>query len=67
MTQRVTTRALWCTLTLLLASSYHTGAFVGAFVLDVQFGLSQGFEVYGEEKMQVRSFIDELESLASAR
>jgi arylsulfatase A-like enzyme/Flp pilus assembly protein TadD len=28
---------------------YHTGAFIGAFVLDSGFGLAQGFEVYDDE------------------
>ena len=35
--------------TLLAGRGYRTGAFVGAFVLDRRFGLSQGFEVYDDE------------------
>ncbi len=31
------------------ASGYRTGAFVGAFVLDAQFGLDQGFERYDDD------------------
>jgi arylsulfatase A-like enzyme len=31
----------------LAAAGWRTGAFVGAFVLDEQYGLGQGFEVYG--------------------
>jgi choline-sulfatase len=34
---------------LLAGQGYRTGAFVGAFVLDRRFGLSQGFEVYDDE------------------
>jgi len=33
---------------LLAARGYRTGAFVSAFVLSSKFGLSQGFEVYGD-------------------
>jgi len=33
---------------LLRRSGYHTGAFVGAFVLDARFGLNRGFEVYDD-------------------
>jgi len=32
--------------TVLKGAGYHTGAFVGSFVLDRRFGLSQGFDVY---------------------
>jgi choline-sulfatase len=35
--------------TLLSGAGYHTGAFVGAFVLDHRFGLKPGFEVYDDE------------------
>jgi arylsulfatase A-like enzyme len=31
------------------AAGYRTGAFVSAFVLDEQFGLAQGFDVYDDE------------------
>lgn len=31
------------------AAGYATGAFVGAFVLDSQFGLAQGFDVYDDD------------------
>ncbi|MGH9464339.1 MAG: sulfatase, partial [Thermoanaerobaculia bacterium] len=33
----------------LAAAGYRTGAFVGSFVLDHRFGLSQGFDVYDDE------------------
>lgn len=33
---------------LLEREGYHTAAFIGAFVLDSQFGLSQGFELYDD-------------------
>jgi arylsulfatase A-like enzyme/tetratricopeptide (TPR) repeat protein len=32
----------------LLEKGYHTGAFVGAFVLDGRWGLNQGFQVYDD-------------------
>jgi choline-sulfatase len=35
--------------TRLSAAGYHTGAFVGAFVLDHRFGLDRGFEIYDDE------------------
>lgn len=35
--------------TLLSASGYHTGAFVGSYVLDHRFGLARGFETYDDE------------------
>lgn len=35
--------------TVLAGEGYRTGAFLGAFVLDRRFGLSQGFEVYDDE------------------
>ena len=34
--------------TVLKASGYRTGAFVGAFVLDARFGLNRGFDVYDD-------------------
>ncbi len=34
---------------ILKASGYNTGAFIGAFVLDSQFGLNQGFDVYDDD------------------
>src|SRR5262245_11646589 len=34
--------------TILKASGYRTGAFVGAFVLDARFGLNRGFDVYDD-------------------
>ena len=34
--------------TVLKAAGYRTGAFVGAFVLDVRFGLNRGFDVYDD-------------------
>jgi arylsulfatase A-like enzyme/Flp pilus assembly protein TadD len=34
---------------LLAASGYRTGAFVGAFVLDARFGLNRGFDVYDDK------------------
>jgi arylsulfatase A-like enzyme/Flp pilus assembly protein TadD len=34
--------------TILKAAGYRTGAFVGAFVLDVRFGLNRGFDVYDD-------------------
>jgi arylsulfatase A-like enzyme/Flp pilus assembly protein TadD len=35
--------------TLLSASGYRTGAFVGSYVLDHRFGLGRGFETYDDE------------------
>jgi len=35
--------------TVLKASGYRTGAFVGAFVLDSRFGLNRGFDVYDDK------------------
>jgi arylsulfatase A-like enzyme/Flp pilus assembly protein TadD len=34
--------------TMLKSAGYRTGAFVGSFVLDARFGLSQGFDVYDD-------------------
>ena len=34
--------------TVLKASGYRTGAFVGAFVLDARYGLSHGFDIYDD-------------------
>jgi arylsulfatase A-like enzyme/Flp pilus assembly protein TadD len=41
-------RKLSTAATLLAARKYATGAFVAAFVLDSRYGLSRGFETYGE-------------------
>ena len=54
--------------TVLKEAGYHTGAFIGAFVLDARFGLNRGFDVYDDylgEKRVFLSFI-ELERRAEA-
>ncbi len=54
--------------TILKEAGYHTGAFIGAFVLDARFGLNRGFDVYDDylgEKRVLLSFI-ELERRAEA-
>jgi Flp pilus assembly protein TadD len=54
--------------TTLKEAGYHTGAFVGAFVLDARFGLNGGFDVYDDyygEKRGVLSF-SQLERPADA-
>jgi arylsulfatase A-like enzyme/Tfp pilus assembly protein PilF len=36
-------------------NGYSTGAFVGAYVLDSRFGLSQGFDIYNDEYSRIHS------------
>ncbi len=39
-------------------SGYRTGAFVGAFVLDSQFGLNQGFDIYEDNPAEMEKSRD---------
>ena len=43
---------------LLKAAGYRTGAFVGAFVLDSQFGLNQGFDEYDDRFSETQQPFD---------
>jgi arylsulfatase A-like enzyme/Tfp pilus assembly protein PilF len=42
----------------LQGAGYRTGAFVGAFVLDARFGLSQGFDLYDDRYGEESGFTD---------
>jgi choline-sulfatase len=46
----------------LQSAGYHTGAFVGAYVLDSRFGLDQGFDVYDDEIPKGESATGSLEA-----
>jgi len=44
--------------TILKARGYSTGAFIGAFPLDSQFGLDSGFDTYDDQLNEVRGPVD---------
>jgi arylsulfatase A-like enzyme/Flp pilus assembly protein TadD len=48
--------------TLLSASGYRTGAFVGAYVLDRRFGLGQGFDEYDDRIARIAGAAERLEA-----
>ncbi|MFQ5790989.1 MAG: sulfatase [Acidobacteriota bacterium] len=54
--------------TVLKRAGYHSGAFVGAFVLDARFGLNRGFDVYDDYYGEKRAFLSfvQLERRADA-
>jgi arylsulfatase A-like enzyme/Flp pilus assembly protein TadD len=47
--------------TVLKEAGYHTGAFIGAFVLDARFGLNHGFDVYDDYLGEKRVFLSFIE------